>query len=247
MNFNFAFIIFSFFFNFSLSIATHKKKYLDEFQIPYQLPSKYNFLIDYSYCNFMTDNNSCLGDYAQGIFLSLSHRMCKKIHNSFKLSYQYLCACDPLNIGCEKGNAQSLLYFLEQKGAPSNEDLPWESITSFNTSYCSKYENNQTKFYKILRESSKKLTNVDLIQKEIYLFGPISAIIYDLQTLENADNKNDEGLYKENQTVEIIGWEEKEELYWITYTEKLGQTYIKAEPDDYQMIIYSFDFYSTIE
>lgn len=237
-------IYFAFYLQFSTSIAIYKEKDFNEIQLPYKIPSRYNFFDYYSYCNFFNNNNSCLGDYAQGIFLSISHRICKKTENPFKLSYQYLSACDPLSHGCEKGDAQSLIYFFEQKGVPSEENLPWEAITSFNASYCSKFENDQTNFYKISHGSNKILINIDQIQKEIFLYGPVSALISDFQLFED---ENFADLFNEKQTFEIIGWEENEEkeLSWIIFTEKLGQLKIRAELT--QLITYSYEIYSTIE
>lgn len=243
--------IFFTFCKFSISIATYKKKYNDEIQLPYKIPSKYNFFNDFSFCNYLPDNkDSCLGDYAQGVFLSISHRICKDDHKPFKLSYQYLSACDSLNLGCEKGNSQSLIYFLEQNGAPSEADSPWESIVNYNESYCLKFDKIKVKFYKIVHGSNKILNDADQIQKEIFLFGPVSTFVSDLSISEDNDSINNNESIMSTQTIEIVGWEENEgELFWITFNEKWGQRYIRARSNDGlpEISIYSYEIYSTID
>ena len=57
--------------------------------------------------------------------------------------------------------------------------------------------------------------------------GPVSATVTDF-----LKNENDDRNYEANQSVEIIGWYEKEDLFWITYNEKWGVNYIRAGYND---------------
>ncbi|KAK8866996.1 hypothetical protein M9Y10_009965 [Tritrichomonas musculus] len=227
MKYNLFLIFLAYFFRLSAEFPKRKKIQPIKNLLEYQIPSQYNFFDELPFCNFHPGNRTCLGDYAQGLFLTMSHRICRKKSKPFKLSYQYLSACDPLNLGCERGNTQSLMYFLEQYGSPSDEDLPWQSIYNYNSSFCSKYRKSDIQFYRISHESGIILTDIIQIQREIYLNGPVSATVTDF-----LKNENDDRNYEANQSVEIIGWYEKEDLFWITYNEKWGVNYIRAGYND---------------
>ncbi|EAY11736.1 Clan CA, family C1, cathepsin B-like cysteine peptidase [Trichomonas vaginalis G3] len=190
--------------------------------ISIDIPDEYNFLQEYPHCDLGPLTQECGCCYAYGPIKAMSHRICKAKNKKTFLSAQFIVACDLLESGCEGGCSRSVYYFLEQHGVTDEECHPWSNQLNYSSEFCSKCKDgSQATLYKAKIGSTKQITSVQEIKKEIYLHGPVSASVAVTDRLKYYTG----GLFEDpprdyiadrTHTVEIIGWgQEKGIPYWI--------------------------------
>ena len=205
--------------------------YSEEFDI--EIPNDYNFLEEYPNCDFGPITQECGCCYAYGPIKSLSHRICKITNKKILLSAQYIVSCDTLDSGCEGGCSRSVFYFFEQNGITDSECHPWKDVRNYSSEFCSVCVNGSSPvLYKTVLGSTRQLTTVDAIKKEIYIHGPVAAAVVTNDRFRYYKG----GIYEDSpgdylsekiHTVEIIGWGHEGDVpYWIVlnqYGEKWGE------------------------
>ena len=187
-----------------------------------ELPREYNFLKEYSVCDFGPMHQMCGSCYGYAAVKVLSHRFCRALGRRIELSPQYVTACDVADNGCVGGSERNVYYFMEQLGITDAECHPWANVRSYSSSYCNSCVNKSQKLilYKARSWSTKHVEGVENIKRELFEHGPLSVCI----TFDADLHSYKHGVYKTgpptdnagNHSLELIGWSDTgPEPYWI--------------------------------